>query len=264
MIKQTLKNVLGNLAFVWQFALDDFRTKYAGSVLGTLWAFLQPMITIVLYWFIFQLGFKSQPVDNFPFILWLMSGLVPWFFLSDSVINATSSLADYSYLVKKIVFPISILPLVKIISVLFVQIVLIVFVFVCFMIGGYMPAFCYLQLLIYLAYMLILAAGISYISATLYAFFKDVLQMVSIFTQIVFWLSPVVWPFENMPETVRNILIYNPVYYVITGFRNALVYKQRGGYGLGMTIYYWGFAFILLGTGLKLFNKCKDHFADVL
>lgn len=68
-MKQFLKNIPGDIAFVWQFALDDFKTKYAGSVLGVLWAFLQPMVTIVLYWFVFQLGFKSQPVDNFPFIL---------------------------------------------------------------------------------------------------------------------------------------------------------------------------------------------------
>ena len=232
-MKQLLKNIPGDFAFVWQFALDDFKTKYAGSVLGALWAFLQPMVTIVLYWFVFQLGFKSQPVDNFPFILWLMAGLVPWFFLSEAVVNATASLADYSYLVKKILFHINILPLAKIISVLF-------------------------------AYMLILAAGISYITATLYVFFKDVLQIVSIVTQIIFWLTPIVWTVESMPAAVTRVLVFNPVYYVITGFRNALVYRQWGGQGLGMTIYYWCFAAVLLWAGLKLFNKCKDHFADVL
>ena len=263
-MKQLLKNILGDFAFVWQFALDDFKTKYAGSVLGALWAFLQPMITIVLYWFIFQLGFKSQPVDDFPFILWLMTGLVPWFFLSEAVVNATASLDDYSYLVKKILFHINILPLAKIISVLFVQFALIIFVLVCFFIGGYIPSPSYLQIPIYLVYMLILATGISYITATLYVFFKDVLQVVSIVTQIIFWLSPIVWPFENMPDAVRNILIFNPVYYVITGFRNAFVYRKWGGYGIGMTLYYWCVALLLLWGGLKLFNRCKDHFADVL
>lgn len=263
-MKQLVKNIPGDFAFIWQFALDDFKTKYAGSVLGALWAFLQPMVTIVLYWFVFQLGFKSQPVDNFPFILWLMAGLVPWFFLSEAVVNATTSLADYSYLVKKILFHINILPLAKIISVLFVQLALIVFAFVCFVIGGRMPGLTCLQIPVYLAYMLILAAGISYITATLYVFFKDVLQIVSIVTQIIFWLTPIVWTVESMPAAVTRVLVFNPVYYVITGFRNALVYRQWGGQGPGMTVYYWCFALMLLWTGLKLFNKCKDHFADVL
>lgn len=263
-MKQFLKNIPGDIAFVWQFALDDFKTKYAGSVLGVLWAFLQPMVTIVLYWFVFQLGFKSQPVDNFPFILWLMAGLVPWFFLSEAVVNATASLADYSYLVKKILFHINILPLAKIVSVLFVQFALIVFACACFAIGGYMPGLSYLQIPVYLVYMLVLAAGMSYITATLYVFFKDVLQIVSIVTQIIFWLTPIVWASDSMPDTVTEILVFNPVYYVTTGFRNALVYRKWEGPGLGMTVYYWCFALFLLWGGLKLFNRCKDHFADVL
>ena len=145
---------MGDVAFVWQFALDDFKTKYAGSALGIVWAFLQPAITMVLYWFVFQLGFKSQPVDDFPFILWLMAGITPWFFISESIINATTCLVDYSYLVKKVLFNINILPFAKIISVFFVQVALILFVTVCYIIGGYWPDWHYFQLLLYLVYML--------------------------------------------------------------------------------------------------------------
>lgn len=64
--KINLKQLANDAAFIRQFAVDDFRTKYAGSALGGLWAFLQPIITIILYWFVFQLGFKSQPVADFP------------------------------------------------------------------------------------------------------------------------------------------------------------------------------------------------------
>lgn len=121
MVKANMKKIANDIIFVWQFAVDDFRRKYAGSALGSLWAFLQPMVTIVLYWFVFQLGFKSQPVNDFPFILWLITGLVPWFFVSEAIVNATASLIDYSYLVKKILFDINILPLAKVLSTLLVQ-----------------------------------------------------------------------------------------------------------------------------------------------
>ena len=133
------KKIVNAVAFVWQFALDDFKRKYAGSALGSLWAFLQPIVTIVLYWFVFQLGFKSRPVKAFPFILWLIAGLVPWFFISEAIMNSTASLLDYSYLVKKVVFDINILPLAKILSTLLVQLVLIGFMCICFCIGGYWP-----------------------------------------------------------------------------------------------------------------------------
>ena len=95
-MKKWCEKLKGNLFFVSQFALDDFKTKYAGSVLGFFWAFVQPVITVLIYWFIFQIGFKNGDVDGYPFILWLVSGLLPWFFVSDSITNATSSLVEYS------------------------------------------------------------------------------------------------------------------------------------------------------------------------
>ena len=263
-MKEVLKNKVNELVFIWQFAIDDFKAKYAGSTLGTAWAFLQPIITMVLYWFVFQMGFKSQPVAKFPFILWLMAGLVPWFLISEALPGATASMVEYSYLVKKVMFNINILPLAKIVSVMLVQFVLIVFVMICYAIGGYFPDVYYLQLPIYLIYMLILVAGVSYITATLYVFFKDTVQIVAIVLQIVFWLTPIVWDFAVMPEFVQKILKFNPIYYIVNGYRNIFVYKNGMGQGIGMQIYYWIFALILLWAGLKLFGKCKDHFADVL
>lgn len=263
-MKENIKSKMNDVAFVWQFALDDFKVKYAGSVLGAAWAFLQPIVTIILYWFIFQLGFKSQPVKDFPFILWLLSGLAPWFFASEAISNATSCLIEYSYLVKKVLFNINILPLAKVISVLFVQIVLIIFTIIFYAFWGYFPDIYYLQIPIYLFYIVLLTSGIVYITATLYVFFKDVIQIVSIILQIIFWLTPIVWDFEIMPQVARKILIFNPLYYVVNGYRNIFIYKQGIGQSILMTAYYWGSVILLLIFGLKLFHKCKDHFADVL
>lgn len=255
---------MDDLAFVWQFALDDFKAKYAGSALGCVWAFLQPIITIVLYWFVFQLGFRSAPVENFPFILWLMVGLLPWLFISEAISNATASMVEYSYLVKKVLFNINILPLAKVISVLLVQFVLILFAIIMYAFWGYFPDFYYLQLPIYLIYMVMLATGIAYLAATLYVFFKDTIQVVSIVLQIVFWMTPIVWGLESMPEIVRKILVFNPVYYIVEGYRNIFIYKNGMGHSVAMTIYYWAINVLILLGGLRLFSKCKKHFADVL
>lgn len=263
-MKKKVEKVVCNFSFIWQFAIDDFKMKYAGSGLGTLWAFLQPIITIVLYWFVFQIGFKSQPVENFPFILWLISGLVPWFFVSESVSNATGCMTEYSYLVKKVLFNIDILPFAKVISVLLVQLVLIVFTIILFAIGGYWPDLHYLQIPIYLLYMILLATGVSYFTATLYVFFKDTMQIVAIVLQIFFWMTPIVWDFRIMPEIARKVLIFNPVYYIINGYRKIFIYKNGMGINKMMNLYYWGIVILFLIVGVRLFRKCKNHFADVL
>lgn len=263
-MKARMKKMADDIVFIWQFAIDDFKGKYAGSALGSLWAFFQPIVTIVLYWFVFQLGFKSQPVDDFPFILWLITGLVPWFFISDAIVNATASLRDYSYLVKKVLFHIDILPLAKVLSTFLVQLVLILFAVVCFWIGGYQPGFHYIQVIPFLLYMFLLVAGISYVTATLYVFFKDTIQVISIVIQAVFWLTPIVWDFGIMPEAVQKILIFNPVYYCISGFRIVFIARERFQPGVSMFIYYWGICILILLGGISLFHKCKEHFADVL
>lgn len=262
--REKLREILNTLAFIRQFALDDFRNKYAGSALGILWAFLQPIITILLYWFVFQMGFKSQPIDNFPFILWLMIGLIPWFFISEAIANATATLMEYSYLVKKVLFNINILPATKVFSVLLVNFVLIGFAFLCFMIGGYFPTVYCLQIPLFLLYMFLFTLGISYITATLYVFFKDVLQIVSIVLQIFFWLTPIVWDINVMPEAAQNVLMLNPVYYIVKGFRSAFIYREWYFPGIGLFLYYWALCLLVLSGGIKLFNKCKNHFADVL
>ena len=118
-------NIIGilkkNRKLIFSLAKNDFKTRFAGSYLGIFWAFVQPVVTILVYWFVFQVGFRSGTVAEFPFVLWLTAGLVPWFYFSEALMGATSSLLEYSYLVKKVVFNIDILPVIKVLSALFVN-----------------------------------------------------------------------------------------------------------------------------------------------
>ena len=112
---------------IWKLAKNDFKTKYAGSYLGIIWAFVQPVITILVYWLVFEKGFSAK-AEMFksgvevPFVVYLTSGLVPWFFFSEAVSSSTNALIEYNYLVKKVVFKISILPLIKILAACFIHV----------------------------------------------------------------------------------------------------------------------------------------------
>ena len=254
-----------NISFVSQFAIDDFKTKYAGSILGFFWAFVQPVITVIIYWFIFQVGFKNSDVDGYPFILWLVSGLLPWFFVSDSITNATSSLVEYSYLVKKVLFNINILPIARVVSVFFVQLFLIGFSGILFVVYGQMPRVYWLQLIYYIIYMFVICMGVSYLTASLFVFFRDVVQIVSIVLQIIFWITPIVWQMSIFNEKVQWALNFNPLFYPVRGYRDSLINdKCFWEYGLGWNLYYWLIAIALLIIGLSCFKRLKPHFADVL
>src|SRR5438105_7474192 len=106
---------------IFELARNDFRARYTGSLLGATWAFVQPVMTIGLYLFIYQVGFRSAPPAEVPFVLWLVVGIAPWFFFGDALVGSTSSLLEYSFLVKKVVFDVTAVPTIKVLSSAFIH-----------------------------------------------------------------------------------------------------------------------------------------------
>ena len=109
-IYRLMRTILSNKGLIMNLARNDFRARYSASFLGAVWAFVQPLITILVFWFVFQMGFKSAPVDNIPYILWFIPAYVPWIYFSDILTSCAGCMQEYSYLVKKVRFHIEILP----------------------------------------------------------------------------------------------------------------------------------------------------------
>ena len=208
-------------SLIYDLALRDIQSKYLGSYLNFLWAFVQPTITILLLWFVFDVGFRVPPVEQYPFVLWLIAGIVPWFFFAESLGNATNSILDYSYLVKKVVFKVSVIPIIKILSALFIHLFFIVFILLAFLAYGYKPRLCNLQIFYYLFATIVLVVGLSWITSSLVIFVKDVGQVVTIILQFGFWLTPILWNVKMVPEKYQILMKLNPAYYITEGYRNS-------------------------------------------
>lgn len=249
---------------LWELTKKDLKQKYLGSYLGILWAFIQPVITVLIFWFVFQVGFKSMPVNNFPFILWLICGMFPWFFFSDTLNNATDSIVSNSYLVKKIVFRVSLLPIIQIISALIVHCFFIFILFLMFFLYGYMPSVYNLQVFYYLFALICFSFGLSLITSTLIIFLKDIGQIVGMFLQFGFWATPIFWSLNMIPGQYQWMLKCNPMYYIIKGYRDSFIYHEWF-WNLGYTtIGFWSVTLFVMALGIFLFKKLRPHFADVL
>ena len=195
-IKKALElptEIFHNRKLVFSLAKNDFKTKYAGSYLGIVWAFVQPIVTILVYWFVFSVGLKAGNASNYPFVLYLISGIVPWFFFQDALNGGTNALLEYNYLVKKVVFKISILPMVKVISALFVHGFFVAFALIISSCYGYTPTLHTLQLIYYSFCTFMLALALSYATSAVVIFFRDLTQIINIFLQVGVWLTPIMW-----------------------------------------------------------------------
>lgn len=243
---------------------NDFKAKYAGSALGALWAFICPVITIFIYWFVFQVAFQNGPVGNVPYVLWLVSGIVPWFFISEGWGAATGALVDYSYLVKKVVFPVEKLPLIRILSAFFVHLFFIALTFIISVCYGFGTSLSVLQVIYYgfAAFMLVYALGT--MTSVLCAFTKDVSNIVGVFVQFGFWLTPIFWNIDQIPKNLVFIFKLNPVYYITEGYRDAFVYGTWFFEKPWLTAYFWVLTTVILVLGKILFKRLRPHLADLL
>lgn len=263
-IVELFRELYANKKLILNLAKNDFRTRFVGSYLGIVWAFIQPTVTIVVYWFVFQVGLRSGNVGDFPFILWLISGLVPWFFFSDAIGAGTTGLMEYQYLVKQMVFKISIIPVVKVLSAMFVHLFFMALTVIIFAGYGYTPDWHTLQIIYYTFCTFLLALALVYFTGSVVVFFRDTTQIVSLFLQVGIWMTPIMWNISILPVQFLWIFKLMPMYYIVMGYRDSLIDKVWFWEKPYETAWFWGITVVLFGFGTIVFKKLKVHFADVL
>ena len=263
--------VMHNKKLVLTLAKNDFKTKFAGSYLGRIWAFIQPIVTVLVYWFVFEkaLNAGTQSTKSgitAPFVLWLIAGLVPWFYFSDILSSGTNVLVEYSYLVKKVVFKISTLPVIKVISNLFVHVFFIAFMLILYLLYGMFPGIYILQIVYYSFCVVVFATGLIYATSAIVVFFRDLSQIVNILLQILIWATPIMWNIDavSFPPLVLKIIKLNPMYYIVSGYRDSMISRVWFWEKPQITLYFWIFSILIFIVGTMIFRRLRVHFADVL
>lgn len=264
MFVEFLLDIYKNRDLILTLTKRDLKSRYLGSAFGLIWAFAQPTVTIFVMWFVFQYGLRTPPVIDFPFSLWLISGLIPWFFLSETVQTATSAVLEYSFLVKNVTVRLSVLPIVKILAALIVHGFLVLLMFGFYGCYGIAPDIYCIQIIYYLFSGIVLLLGISWATSSVILFVRDVGQAVTIVTQLAFWATPIIWNINLVPPRYQWIVKLNPIIYIIEGYRDALIYKVWFWEHPAMSMYFWGFTVFVFCCGALMFKRLRPHFADVI
>jgi len=251
---------------IFKLAKADIVKTYRGAALGWAWAIIKPAVTIFVYWFAFEIGMRSGgPVNGFPYFLWLITGLIPWFYMGDMISQGTDAIRKYSYLVTKMKFPVSTIPTFFSISKLIINLILIGIMMLIFAFMGYPPDIYWLQLPIYVLCMFAFFTVWCLFSALLGAISKDFANLIKAFVTAVLWLSGILWN----PETIKivwlkKLLMFNPVTFLANGFRNCFINKVWFFEQPKRFIYF----IIILGFIVLLsvwaFKKLKKEIPDVL
>jgi len=251
---------------IWKLAKNDFKKRYAGSYLGAVWAMVQPVVTVAMYYVVFDLimGTGKSMVPDKPYVLFLTAGLVPWFYFSEALNSGTNALLEYNYLVKKVVFKISVLPIIKIIAATFIHVFFAVVLLVIAACYGYFPTIYTIQMVYYSFCLFIFVLGLCYTTCAVMVFFKDIGQIISILLQIGMWATPILWDISGLSPTVQMFVKINPLVYIVNGYRSAIFEKTWFFEDFYSTMYFWIFTVVIFSVGALVFKRLKVHFADVL
>jgi lipopolysaccharide transport system permease protein len=256
-----------NRQLIWQMTKRDIAGRYRGSLLGLAWSFINPMLMLAVYTFVFSVIFHSRWAVNgngsqANFAIILFSGLIVFGLFSESINRAPGLILSNINYVKKVVFPLEILPLVSLGSVLFHGLVsLVVLLLMQIIINHSLPWTSILFPLVLLPLIFIIL-GFTWFLAALGVYVRDIGQIISVFTTMLMFLSAVFYPASSLPEYFQVWLFLNPIAFIIDESRKVLIFGSMPNWAsLGIVL--------LIGLGVAVggfwwFQKTRKGFADVI
>lgn len=265
-LKEIIKEHVDWRHQIIKLAKADIIKTYSGAALGWAWALIKPIVTIFVFWFAFSIGLRNgKPIDGYPYILWIISGMIPWFFMSDMITQGAGAIRKYKYLVTKMKFPVSTIPTFVGLSKFAIHLCLMVIVVLIFVITGHFPDIYYLQLPVYMLLMLFWFIAWGLFSSMLSSISKDFLNLVKSLTTALFWMSGIMWDVNKIQiGWLQIVLKFNPVTFVASGYRNVFIYKTWF-WENPMDLVYFGIMLIVMIAGaVWSYRKLIRDIADVL
>jgi lipopolysaccharide transport system permease protein/teichoic acid transport system permease protein len=257
-------DIYHNRQVMYEVAKRQIFAQHQRSVLGPVWTYIQPLAFVGVFWFVFAVGLRVNPGDKVPFLAYLISGLGAWWFFAESIGNLTHIISQHSYLVRKLKFPIQILPAAKLLSLLPAHGVLLGANVLLCMLYGLVPGWYAFQVFYYLIGMLLLLLGLGWLVSSTSLFFQDVSNIMRILVRFGFLLTPIFWNISKVPEQYRWMIRLNPMCYIVTGYRDSFLYRAAFWTKPYETAYFWMITTLFLLSGALVFNKLRPHFAEMV
>jgi ABC-type polysaccharide/polyol phosphate export permease len=263
-IKYFLIGIYRERRIIWELAKRDHQKSNKGSYLGFFWAYIQPLMFICIIWLLFGIGFRKGGGTDVPFLLYLITGMTSWHFFAENSSSIVNIVDNYSFLLNRVDFSMGMLPIARLISSLTNHSVFLVMSVIIGIFYGFNPGWYLFQLFYYFFAMTFLIIGIGWITSSTSLFIKDIQNLVKIIIQFGFWLTPIFWQLEKIPEQFHWILKLNPMVYIVMGYRDSF-YNDIGFWSKPYdTAYFWLLTIVLLVIGSIVFRRLRPHFSDVI
>jgi len=269
-----LKELFDNIQLTWAIARYNNRSSFQGHKFGVVWEFLNPLIQIALWGFVFGVlrgrGTVNVNGNSIPFLPWMLVGMTIWLFMNRAVIGGASSVKKRIKLVSKMQLPSSIIPAISIASKLTSYLILLLFVFVVLFVFGFAPTIYWLGFFYYFIAMLIFIYFFSLLNSTIAMVFPDYLNLLKPIMRLFFFFSGAIWRLQEMvqqnslPAWFVRLMDLTPFSYIINGLRNAFLGNVFFHEDWIMTsAAFWLIVLLISIIGTHLHLKLRAKFIDL-
>jgi lipopolysaccharide transport system permease protein len=254
------------LFLIYQMSRREIVGRYRGSMMGLLWSFASPLVMLAVYTFVFSVVFRVRwqtgGDDNASFALNLFAGVIAHGFFAECLNRSPSVVAENTGYVKKVVFPLWMIPAVVVVAAMFHMLISLLVLLICSGIYQQQVHLTVLALPLLLAPFVLLVMGITWFFSALGVYLRDLSQVLPVVSTVLMFLAPVLYPVESLPEGFRHYLYLNPLTYVISEMRAMLLTGATPHWAA--LAKFTAVALVEAFTGWKVFRKAQPGFADVL
>ena len=260
-IKYVLNSHFKNIYMIFAISKFEYFSRVRNNRLGILWIFMNPLIQILLYWFIFGIGIKGATRGDFPYIVWVLSGVIPWFFISKSISTGSQAISGNIKIVTRTSTPIVIFPTISMIVEFYNFIIMIVISIIAIAINNHLNIN-FFMFLYYLISMIFFLFAINSMLSAFVAIITDIKYLIQHGLKLAFWISPIIWDISSINTMLQAIIQLNPINYIIIGYREALT---------GLTIpiqipyyhaYFWVITILIFLIGVQFQYSYKKGTYD--
>lgn len=265
------KEQFDNFYLIRRLSLYELKSKNKNNYLGISWEVINPLIQVVIYWFVFGTIMSREPINisgqQIPFFYWLVSGFFLWIFAYQSIIQGSKSIYTRLRILSKMNFPMSVIPNFVIFSNFYIHLILLLITFIILQIAGYIITIYFIQIFYFIFATISLLFAISLITSSFSTIIRDFHMFLNSILRMLLYVSGVLWPITLLSDfpKIMNLMTLNPLYYLIEGYRAAFFgtewyFITHWEY----TLYFWGLVIILFLIGSTLHVKFRRHFIDYL
>lgn len=260
-----VKEIVTNWSMMIRVAVFDYKLQNKDSYLGRLWDILTPLIQIGTYWLVFGIGLRQgRNIDGHPYLLWMLSGIIPWFCISAAITRGGNSIFAKSATITKLRYPIATVPIGTILTEFFSFMFTLIILEVILLFYGYLPNWGYLNLIYYIIYMLAFLSSLALITSVFTMVARDFQKLLSSIIRLLFYITPILWDMEAMPEVYKMIIGYTPIYYIVRGFRDSILYDVPFYAHQKDIVISWSIVIICFIFGCYLQERFRNRFRDLI